>query len=130
MIKKIGEVYKCSICGNIVEVNHVGGGELVCCGKPMDLLIENTEDIGQEKHIPIVSKIDNNIKIKVGEIEHPMTVDHHIEWIELITGDQHYKRFLSPSDKPEITIKMNISGEVIIREYCNLHGLWKTTMKL
>lgn len=129
MVKKIGEVYKCSVCGNIVEVNHVGGGELVCCGKPMNQLTENTEDAAQEKHLPVITKTDEGIKVEVGSVEHPMEESHHIEWIELIVGKVHYVRYLSPGDKPEAVFNVNATGLVIAREYCNLHGLWKTEIQ-
>lgn len=130
MVKKIGEVYKCSVCGNIVEVNHVGGGELACCDKPMDLLSENTEDAAQEKHVPVIAKVSNGIKVTVGEVDHPMEDAHYIEWIELIVGGAHYKKFLSPGDKPEALFEVNASGQIVAREYCNLHGLWKVEVNL
>ncbi len=125
MVKKIGEVYKCPVCGNIVEVNHVGGGELVCCGKPMNLLTENTEDAATEKHVPIIVKTDNGIKVTVGEVAHPMDDDHYIQWIEVFAGDKIYKKYLSSGDAPEVEFELDFTGNVIAREYCNLHGLWK-----
>jgi len=130
MVKKIGEVYKCSVCGNIVEVNHVGGGELVCCGKSMNLLQENTEDAATEKHVPVITKVDNGIKVVVGEIEHPMEKDHYIEWIELEVDSMRYKQYLAPGAKPEAVFELKASGMVIVREYCNLHGLWKAEAQI
>jgi len=130
MVKNIGEIYKCSVCGNIVEVNHIGGGELVCCNVPMKQLTENTEDAAQEKHIPVITKTDEGIKVVIGSVEHPMRDDHYIEWIELIIGKTHYLHYLSPGDKPEALFDINVSGLVIVREYCNLHGLWKTETKI
>ena len=124
MVQNLHEVYKCAVCGNIVEVNHVGGGELVCCGQPMNLQVENTEDAATEKHVPVVEKIDGGIKVKIGEVEHPMEKEHYIEWIEVIAGDEVQKVFLNPGDKPEATFKIE-SDDVIVRAYCNLHGLWK-----
>lgn len=119
-----GQVYKCEVCGNIVEVLHSGGGQLVCCGKPMTLKKENTVDASKEKHVPVIEKKDNGILIKVGSVEHPMTKEHYIEWIELNVDDRVYKKFLSPDDKPEAFF--NVEGDVIsAREYCNLHGLWR-----
>ena len=113
------EIYKCEICGNIVEVVHGGTGELVCCGQPMKLQKENTTDAAQEKHVPIIE----GKKVKIGSIEHPMTEEHHIEWIEGIseTG-QTCKFFLKPHDKPQAEFPFE---PVSAREYCNLHGLWK-----
>ena len=123
-VKNKNEVYKCSVCGNIVEVLHAGGGELVCCGKPMDLQEENTVDAATEKHVPVVEKIEEGVKVKVGEVLHPMTDEHYIEWIEVIAGEKSYKKFLKPGDAPEA--EFMIEGEVSARAYCNLHGLWKS----
>lgn len=120
-----GQVYKCEVCGNIVEVLHAGGGQLVCCGKLMTFKKENTIDASKEKHVPVLEKKDNGILVKVGSVEHPMTKEHYIEWIELNVDDMVYKKFLSPDDKPEAFF--NVEGNVIsAREYCNLHGLWRT----
>lgn len=122
-VKKIGEVYKCNICGNIVEVLEVGGGELVCCGEPMELLKEKTEDIGKEKHVPVIEKTGKGIKVKIGSIEHPMEESHYIQWIEVIADGKRYKEFLKPGMKPEA--EFCVSGKIEVREYCNLHGLWR-----
>jgi superoxide reductase len=130
MVKQKNEVYKCLVCGNIVEVNHVGGGELACCNQPMNLLSENTEDAATEKHVPVITKVDNGIKVTVGEVNHPMETEHYIEWIELIVGGIQYKQFLSSEDKPEAIFEVKTAGKVIVREYCNLHGLWKTEVEL
>ncbi len=119
------QIYKCSVCGNIVEVIHAGGGELVCCGKPMELLVENTTDAAQEKHVPVIEKIDGGVKVKVGSVAHPMEEKHYIEWIEVIADGRACRKFLKPGDAPEAVFK--IEGEnLIAREYCNLHGLWKS----
>ncbi|MBU5301400.1 desulfoferrodoxin [Clostridium sporogenes] len=121
---KLNEVYKCEVCGNMVEVVHASGGQLVCCGKPMRLLEENTTDAALEKHVPVVEKTDNGIKVKVGEKEHPMEEKHYIEWIEVITENKVYKKHLKPGEKPEAEFKLD--EEVVkVREYCNIHGLWK-----
>ncbi len=124
MVQNLHEIYKCMVCGNIIEVNHVGGGELVCCNQPMNLQTENTEDAATEKHVPVVEKVEDGIKVVVGEVEHPMDEVHYIEWIEIIVGDEVQKVFLKPGDKPEATFKGE-SDEVVVRAYCNLHGLWK-----
>lgn len=113
------EIYKCEICGNIVEVLHEGGGQLVCCNQPMNLLKENTTDGATEKHVPIIK---GNTVI-VGRIDHPMEEKHYIEWIEATDGKQTTKIFLKPGDKPEATFSFNPTSA---REYCNLHGLWKS----
>ena len=120
------EIYKCEVCGNIVEVLHNGIGKLVCCGEPMQLQTERKEDSGNEKHVPIIEKTDFGFRIKVGSIEHPMEDGHYIEWIEINTEDgKSGKKFLSPGDKPET--KFYVKAEnVTARIYCNLHGLWKS----
>jgi len=118
------QVYKCEICGNIVEVFHGGAGKLVCCNKPMVLLDENTVDAAKEKHVPVVEKVDGGFKVKVGSVPHPMEEKHHIEWIELIAGDRVYRRHLNPGDTPEAEFKIEMDA-VTAREYCNLHGHWK-----
>lgn len=122
---EINQIYKCNVCGNIVGVNHTGAGELVCCNQPMQLMNENTVDAATEKHIPIIEKTDNGIKVIVGEVPHPMEPDHYIEWIELIADGISYKKFLKPGDTPEA--EFDVKSETIsVREYCNLHGLWKS----
>ena len=123
MAKRL-EVYKCEICGNIVEVIHGGGGELVCCGQPMTLLKENTVDAATEKHVPVIEKISDGYKVSVGSVAHPMEEAHYIEWIELMANGQAYRQFLNPGDKPEAIFKIEATN-VTAREYCNLHGLWK-----
>ncbi|MCK4307253.1 desulfoferrodoxin [candidate division WOR-3 bacterium] len=120
------QVYKCNICGNIVEVLHTGVGELVCCGQPMELLKEKTEDVGQEKHIPVIERIENGIKVKVGSIPHPMEEKHYIEWIEIIADGRVCKKFLKPGDTPEALFEIK-AEEIEAREYCSIHGLWKST---
>ena len=119
------EVYKCSMCGNIVEVLHGGAGELVCCGKPMDLQKANTVDAAQEKHVPVVEKVDGGYKVSVGSVAHPMADDHYIEWIELMAGDTVYRQDLKPGDTPQATFATG-TGSVTARAYCNLHGLWSS----
>ncbi|MCK4352929.1 desulfoferrodoxin [candidate division WOR-3 bacterium] len=119
------QVYKCNICGNIVEVLHTGVGELVCCGQPMELLKEKTEDVGQEKHVPVIEKTETGIKVKVGSIPHPMEEKHYIEWIEIIADGYAYRKFLKPGDTPEAQFEIK-AEEIEVREYCNVHGLWAT----
>ena len=118
------QVYKCEVCGNMVEVLSVGGGTLTCCGKPMVGVTENTVDAAVEKHIPVVEEKDGDLLVKVGEVEHPMLEEHYIQWIEVITKDgQVLRKFINPNEKPFATFKVN--GELDrVREYCNLHGLW------
>lgn len=127
------QIYKCEICGNIVEVLHNGKGELVCCGAAMRLVEEKTRDEGKEKHVPVFEKLPEDvcsggdgIKVKIGEVEHPMNDDHYIEWIEVKTVDgKAGKKFLKPGDKAEAEFHTR-AGIVEVRAYCNVHGLWKS----
>lgn len=118
------QVYKCEACGNIVEVMHAGAGELVCCGQPMVLLQENTVDAAREKHVPVIEKVAGGIKVKVGDVPHPMEEKHYIEWVEVIADGRVYRQFLDPGQAPEATFNIE-AGQVVAREYCNLHGHWK-----
>jgi superoxide reductase len=118
------EIYKCELCGNIVEVLHGGKGELVCCGQPMKLMKENTVDAAKEKHVPVVEKTADGFTVKVGSVPHPMEEKHYIEWVEIIADGEAYRYFLKPGAPPEATFKIAASS-VTAREYCNLHGLWK-----
>ena len=122
---ELNEIYKCEICGNIVQMLHAGPGELVCCGQPMDLLEEKTADMTLEKHVPVIERDGDLIKIYVGSTLHPMEEDHHIEWIELVADDRRQRKYLKPGDPPEALFLCR--GEKLsAREYCNLHGLWKS----
>jgi len=119
------EIYKCEVCGNIVEVMHGGGGILVCCGEEMKHFAENTVDAAKEKHVPVIEKTAGGYKVKIGSVPHPMEESHYIEWIELIAGDKVYRQFLNPGDAPEAVFAID-ADEVSAREYCNLHGLWRS----
>lgn len=123
--KEKGQIFRCEICGNIVEVLEVGGGELVCCGKPMELLIENSVDASLEKHVPIIEQNSEGVLIKIGSIKHPMTEEHYIKWIEIHTDNGVGRKYLKPGEKPEakFPVKANI---ISAKAYCNLHGLWKS----
>lgn len=125
MTNPINQIYKCPVCGNIIEVIHVGGGTLVCCGQKMELLHAKTQDQGSEKHLPIIEKTANGFKVKIGSIAHPMEDDHYIEWIELIDDNQAYRQYLKPDDAPEAEFCVQ-TANVSARAYCNLHGLWQT----
>ncbi|OGP85638.1 MAG: desulfoferrodoxin [Deltaproteobacteria bacterium RBG_16_54_11] len=118
------QIYKCEVCGNIVEVLHEGVGELVCCGQPMKLLVANTVDAAKEKHVPVIEKSANGVKVKVGSVTHPMEEKHYIEWIEIIADGKAYRQFLKPGDAPEALFDIKAS-KIEAREHCNLHGLWK-----
>lgn len=127
---KLNEIYKCIVCGNIVEVLHSGPGELVCCGQKMHLLIEKKQEQGlEEKHLPVIIQENDFIKVQVGEIEHPMTNEHHIEWIEVQTRNKIIRKALNLDEKPIILISdEKIMDIERIRAYCNLHGLWETIL--
>ena len=118
------QVYKCELCGNIIEVLHAGAGELVCCGQPMRLMTENTVDAAKEKHVPVVEKVAGGYKVKVGAVPHPMEEKHYIEWIELLADGKAFRQFLNPGDAPEAFFAVD-AANVSAREYCNLHGLWR-----
>ncbi len=118
------QIYKCNVCGNIVEVVHASVGQLVCCGQPMELLKEKTEDVGKEKHVPVIEKTKSGVKVKIGSIPHPMEEKHYIEWIEIIADDAAYRKFLKPGDKPEAEFCIKAES-ITAREYCNIHGLWR-----
>jgi len=118
------QIYKCDVCGNIVEVVHAGKGQLVCCGKPMKLMAENTVDAAKEKHVPVVETSPGGVKVKIGSVPHPMEEKHYIEWVEVMAGGKVYRQFLNPGEAPEASF--DVTGEgVTAREYCNIHGLWK-----
>jgi superoxide reductase len=118
------QVYKCALCGNIVEVLHPSGGQLVCCGQPMTPMVENVEDAATEKHVPVLLAIDGGFEVSVGAVAHPMEAAHYIEWIELIAGDRVLRQHLSPGDAPTATFSIDATV-VTARAYCNLHGHWK-----
>ena len=118
------QVYRCSVCGNMVEVIHAGGGTLVCCNQPMDLLAENTTDAAREKHVPVIEKRGDRVKITVGAVAHPMEEKHYIEWIEVIDDGKVCRRFLKAGDAPGSVFPAE-GEQITARALCNLHGLWK-----
>ena len=117
------EIQKCNVCGKIVMIIHNGGGTSVCCGQPMELQVERAEDQGKEKHVPVIEKTKNGIKVKVGAVAHPMVEDHHIEWIEIASGRYLQVKGLLPNDAPEAEFAVTDTN-VKARAYCNKHGLW------
>ncbi len=119
------QIYKCDACGNIVEVLHGGQGDLVCCGENMKLFEEKSSDEGKEKHVPVVESAGDGVKVKVGSNPHPMEEKHYIEWVEIIDGDQSCRHYLKPGQAPEAVFK-GAGPNVTAREYCNVHGLWKS----
>ena len=125
MAEKYG-IYKCEKCGNIVQVLHGEEPSIICCGQDMTKLVANTVDAAQEKHVPVVEEIEGGYLVRVGSVDHPMTPEHYIQWIDLITEDGTLiqRKFLDPSDAPKATFKTE-ADKVVAREYCNLHGLWE-----
>lgn len=118
------QIYKCEVCGNIVEIMHGGAGKLVCCNQPMVLMDENTVDAAKEKHVPVIEPAKHGIKVKVGSVPHPMEAKHYIEWIEVVADGKAYTQFLNPGEAPEATFCIE-GGKITAREYCNQHGHWK-----
>ncbi len=122
-MKKL-DVFKCAVCGNVVELLHVGDGTLVCCGQDMEQMVEKTADQTTEKHVPIIEKVENGYKVTVGSTLHPMTDAHFIEWIELTADGVTHRAFLAPNQEPIAHFIIGEAKEVSAREYCNVHGLW------
>ncbi len=120
------QVYKCPVCGIIVEVNHKGAGTLVCCGQSMELMVEKKEEEGNEKHLPVASFEGDTLVVKVGAVQHPMEEAHYIEWIEVISDEGSQKVFLNPNEAPEARFHVSTKENLRIREYCTIHGLWES----
>lgn len=125
---EVRQLYKCKTCGSIVEITHKGEGTLVCCEEPMNLVVENSVEAAVEKHVPVIEKVEGGVLVKIGEVEHPMVPEHHIEWIEVHTEDKVYRKYLKVGEKPEAVFKID-EKVLYAREYCNLHGLWKNNVK-
>jgi superoxide reductase len=118
------QVYKCSNCGNMVEVLTAGTGSPACCDRPMQNLAAKTADQGREKHTPVIEKDNGSIKVKIGSLPHPMEEKHYIEWIEVVTDGKVYRQFLSPGQTPEAVFNVS-ARNVRARQHCNLHGMWE-----
>lgn len=123
MVERL-QVYKCALCGNVVEVLTAGDGELVCCGQPMQNLTVKTADQGKEKHVPVIEKVEGGFKVKIGSVSHPMEEKHYIEWIEVISDGKAYRQFLKPGQAPEAFFCIP-ADNIVAREHCNIHGLWE-----
>ena len=123
---RLREIYRCSICGNVVEILNEGAPDLHCCGQPMDKLEAKTEDEGQEKHVPVVEETENGVTVKVGSVEHPMEEKHYIKFIEVLTTDTVLKAELRPGDAPFAEFSVNKDAIIEVREYCTVHMLWKS----
>jgi len=125
-VKVMNKIFKCDVCGNIVELIHVGGGELVCCGQPMNLAELKEKEEGTEKHLPVVTRADLGVLVNVGEVDHPMEEAHYIEWIEVVTDVGTYRKYLKPGEKPSASFCTKEDRMKSVREYCSVHGLWGT----
>lgn len=125
MPTKNNQVYVCEVCGNVVEVIRESGGTLSCCNQPMTLQEEQTADFALEKHVPVVTKVDGGVKVRVGSTDHPMADAHWIEWIQVLAGGASYRKWLNPGDQPEAFFPVD-DDDLVAREFCNLHGLWRT----
>jgi len=123
-VKARGEVFHCNVCGNVVVVASSGGGVLVCCDQPMIHEIEKTTDSGADKHLPVVVLKNEKTEIDIGESPHPMEVGHYIEWVEIWTNRQIIRHYFSPTDEPKTTFCLNDEKMILVRAYCNIHGLW------
>jgi superoxide reductase len=122
---KLNEIYKCKICGNIIEVLHTGTGELVCCGQPMKRFREQSKGKYAEKHAPVIEETGKGVLVKIGSVWHPMKPEHYIEWIEIETKQGRCKAFLSPDMKhPKASFLIKRKDIIKARMYCNVHGLW------
>ncbi len=126
MAEKVNEIYRCGICGNMVEILHSGVGEIICCNEPMSLVEAGSVDAAREKHVPVIEKVDGGFKVTVGSVVHPMEEKHYITFVELLADGKLYRQALNPGDAPEAFFAVDAS-RVEAREYCNLHGLWKAS---
>ena len=120
----VNSVYRCQLCGQMVEVAIPGAGALSCCGSAMQHLVENTTEAAKEKHVPVIAKVDGGYKVSVGSVAHPMEDKHFIQWVELEVGGVVQRKALKPGEAPEAVFAAP-EGPAVAREYCNLHGLWK-----
>lgn len=119
--------YACDNCGNLVEVIRDSAIIPLCCGTSMRIVLPNNNDSASiEKHVPVMEKVGNTIKVRVGEKMHPSIPDHYIEWIELETKSDVYRHYLKPGDMPEATFTLSSDNDEVINIYacCNIHGLW------
>ncbi len=121
-----GQIYRCNTCGNMFELINIGGGMPACCSSEMELLSDAPKDVGAEKHIPIIEKTDDGVKVKVGKVTHPMEETHYIAWIEIITDKETQRAFLKPGDAPEAVFKIDDTNKLFAKEYCTVHGLWRS----
>ena len=126
---ELNQLFKCNVCGNIVELVNLGGGTLVCCQKPMEELVAKTTDEGTEKHLPVLEETESGVLVKVGSVPHPMDEDHYIVWIEIVTTDSKvYRHYLKPTHPPQTRFVLSSKNVKLVRSYCNVHGLWQLSV--
>ena len=119
------DFYRCEHCGNIVAVIKNGGGQLICCGEPMKKLEANVTDASQEKHVPVAVREGGRLKVSVGSAAHPMTAEHLIEWIAVVSEGKNELVYLKAGMEPKAEFA-DVPAKATVYAYCNLHGLWKT----
>ncbi|MDD3946396.1 MAG: desulfoferrodoxin family protein [Clostridia bacterium] len=129
MLKKDPKFYLCEICGNLAGKIHDSGIDMVCCGQPMTELVPNTVDAAYEKHLPVIVVNGNSVTVKIGSTPHPMTPEHYIDFVYLETKQGGQRKNLGPNTAPEAAFQITSDDKVVAAyAYCNLHGLWKTTI--
>ena len=120
------EIYRCAVCGAVIEVTTDGAGQPSCCGTQMQLMAPQTAEYKLEKHVPYPTALENGMTVAVGkEMAHPMTPEHHIVWIEVVNGPYVNRKYLQPNEKPEAAFHVPLQKGMVVREYCNIHGLWE-----
>lgn len=118
------KIYKCNICGNIITYLDDKGVVPVCCNEQMHELVPKNKDELQEKHVPVVETKDNVVTVKIGEVAHPMSNEHYIEWIILETDKAKYIRTLKPGCEPIASFVLHDEKPIKVYAYCNIHSLW------
>lgn len=119
--------YRCPICGNVIELIEGDINHMMCCGQKMELMVANTRDAAVEKHVPVYEKVEDEIVVKVGEIDHPMEKDHYIMWVAQVNDNQVSRVTLYPEQG--ISVRFKYIPNSTIYAYCNKHGLWKVEVE-
>ena len=120
--------YRCRHCGNIVAIVHASGVPIMCCGEPMGEIIPGESDGAMEKHVPVFTKEGGKVIVKIGDVPHPMTEAHYIEWVSLKTKAGNQRKALKPGDEPKVCFSICPEDEVeAVYAYCNLHSLFKAS---
>ncbi len=117
------QVYQCDVCGLVVEVLEGGAGEPVCCGRPMRRLVEDASTASPEEHVPVATKVEGGLRVRLGASPHPMEPKHYVQWIELIEEGRAQRQFLRPGQRPEAFFSLD-AADATVRALCSKHGLW------